>query len=176
MNIICWPSRPIRNRIEIFFEIGKKKQKSRFDDVYSCSGNCFAVNGLRDQLDDLKRRNQNSHISNEKNIHLQKQVTHSQMKSVKDCKKDKKKSIFFCCCHAFSSSPAGRSKHVAAGWGWGGDKAPQNPDGEQQAAAAAGGQCPRAPGQMLPAGAQQTQPGKGMHQSAGGAGDREEGA
>uniref|UniRef100_A0A674N8W0 Rho-associated protein kinase 2 n=1 Tax=Takifugu rubripes TaxID=31033 RepID=A0A674N8W0_TAKRU len=32
------------------------------------------VNGLRDQLDDLKRRNQNSHISNEKNIHLQKQL------------------------------------------------------------------------------------------------------
>uniref|UniRef100_A0A671XT85 non-specific serine/threonine protein kinase n=1 Tax=Sparus aurata TaxID=8175 RepID=A0A671XT85_SPAAU len=32
------------------------------------------VNGLRDQLDDMKRRNQNSHISNEKNIHLQKQL------------------------------------------------------------------------------------------------------
>uniref|UniRef100_A0A3Q3IJL1 Rho-associated protein kinase 2 n=1 Tax=Monopterus albus TaxID=43700 RepID=A0A3Q3IJL1_MONAL len=32
------------------------------------------VNSLRDQLDDLKRRNQNSHISNEKNIHLQKQL------------------------------------------------------------------------------------------------------
>uniref|UniRef100_A0A667ZC72 non-specific serine/threonine protein kinase n=1 Tax=Myripristis murdjan TaxID=586833 RepID=A0A667ZC72_9TELE len=32
------------------------------------------VNGLRDQLDDLKRRNQNSHISNEKNIHLQRQL------------------------------------------------------------------------------------------------------
>ncbi|CAF99028.1 unnamed protein product, partial [Tetraodon nigroviridis] len=32
------------------------------------------VNGLRDQLDDLKRRNQNSHISNEKNLHLQKQL------------------------------------------------------------------------------------------------------
>ncbi|XP_051941623.1 rho-associated protein kinase 2 isoform X2 [Hippocampus zosterae] len=32
------------------------------------------VNNLRDQLDDLKRRNQNSHISNEKNIHLQKQL------------------------------------------------------------------------------------------------------
>lgn len=33
-----------------------------------------AVNSLRDQLDDMKKRNQNSHISNEKNIHLQKQV------------------------------------------------------------------------------------------------------
>ncbi|XP_046874244.1 rho-associated protein kinase 2 isoform X2 [Hypomesus transpacificus] len=32
------------------------------------------VNGLRDQLDDMKRRNQNSHISNEKNIHLQRQL------------------------------------------------------------------------------------------------------
>ncbi|XP_038584124.1 rho-associated protein kinase 2 isoform X2 [Micropterus salmoides] len=32
------------------------------------------VNNLRDQLDDMKRRNQNSHISNEKNIHLQKQL------------------------------------------------------------------------------------------------------
>uniref|UniRef100_A0AAQ5XNZ3 non-specific serine/threonine protein kinase n=1 Tax=Amphiprion ocellaris TaxID=80972 RepID=A0AAQ5XNZ3_AMPOC len=32
------------------------------------------VNSLRDQLDDMKRRNQNSHISNEKNIHLQKQL------------------------------------------------------------------------------------------------------
>ncbi|XP_077477029.1 rho-associated protein kinase 2 isoform X1 [Stigmatopora argus] len=32
------------------------------------------VNNLRDQLDDSKRRNQNSHISNEKNIHLQKQL------------------------------------------------------------------------------------------------------
>uniref|UniRef100_A0A3Q1I6E4 Rho-associated protein kinase n=1 Tax=Anabas testudineus TaxID=64144 RepID=A0A3Q1I6E4_ANATE len=32
------------------------------------------VNSLRDQLDDLKRRNQNSHIFNEKNIHLQKQL------------------------------------------------------------------------------------------------------
>ncbi|XP_068573792.1 rho-associated protein kinase 2 isoform X2 [Cebidichthys violaceus] len=32
------------------------------------------VNGLRDQLDDMKKRNQNSHISNEKNIHLQKQL------------------------------------------------------------------------------------------------------
>ncbi|XP_049597119.1 rho-associated protein kinase 2 isoform X1 [Syngnathus scovelli] len=32
------------------------------------------VNNLRDQLDDLKKRNQNSHISNEKNIHLQKQL------------------------------------------------------------------------------------------------------
>ncbi|KAL2099189.1 hypothetical protein ACEWY4_005669 [Coilia grayii] len=32
------------------------------------------VNSLRDQLEDLKRRNQNSHISNEKNIHLQKQL------------------------------------------------------------------------------------------------------
>ncbi|KAI4803853.1 hypothetical protein KUCAC02_025501 [Chaenocephalus aceratus] len=32
------------------------------------------VNGLRDHLDDMKRRNQNSHISNEKNIHLQKQL------------------------------------------------------------------------------------------------------
>lgn len=35
-----------------------------------------AVNSLRDQLDDMKRKNQNSHISNEKNIHLQKQVSH----------------------------------------------------------------------------------------------------
>ncbi|XP_056151251.1 rho-associated protein kinase 2 [Lampris incognitus] len=32
------------------------------------------VNSLRDQLDDMKRRNQNSHISNEKNIHLQRQL------------------------------------------------------------------------------------------------------
>uniref|UniRef100_A0A669E4Y2 Rho-associated protein kinase 2 n=1 Tax=Oreochromis niloticus TaxID=8128 RepID=A0A669E4Y2_ORENI len=32
------------------------------------------VNSLRDQLDDMKKRNQNSHISNEKNIHLQKQL------------------------------------------------------------------------------------------------------
>ncbi|XP_054586147.2 rho-associated protein kinase 2 isoform X2 [Nothobranchius furzeri] len=32
------------------------------------------VNSLRDQLDDMKRRNQNSHISNEMNIHLQKQL------------------------------------------------------------------------------------------------------
>lgn len=32
------------------------------------------VNGLRDQLDEMKKKNQNSHISNEKNIHLQKQV------------------------------------------------------------------------------------------------------
>lgn len=35
-----------------------------------------AVNSLRDQLDDMKKRNQNSHISNEKNIHLQKQVSY----------------------------------------------------------------------------------------------------
>lgn len=32
------------------------------------------VNSLRDQLDEMKKKNQNSHISNEKNIHLQKQV------------------------------------------------------------------------------------------------------
>ncbi|XP_013865206.1 rho-associated protein kinase 2 isoform X2 [Austrofundulus limnaeus] len=32
------------------------------------------VNSLRDQLDDMKKRNQNSHISNEKNIQLQKQL------------------------------------------------------------------------------------------------------
>lgn len=32
------------------------------------------VNGLRDQLDEMKKKNQNSHISNEKNIHLQKQL------------------------------------------------------------------------------------------------------
>ncbi|XP_031436748.1 rho-associated protein kinase 2 isoform X4 [Clupea harengus] len=32
------------------------------------------VNSLRDQLEELKKRNQNSHISNEKNIHLQKQL------------------------------------------------------------------------------------------------------
>uniref|UniRef100_A0A674C588 Rho-associated protein kinase 2 n=1 Tax=Salmo trutta TaxID=8032 RepID=A0A674C588_SALTR len=32
------------------------------------------VNSLRDQLDDMKKRNQNSHISNEKNIHLQRQL------------------------------------------------------------------------------------------------------
>uniref|UniRef100_A0A3P8WDB9 non-specific serine/threonine protein kinase n=1 Tax=Cynoglossus semilaevis TaxID=244447 RepID=A0A3P8WDB9_CYNSE len=37
------------------------------------------VNGLRDQLDDLKKRNQNSHISNEKNIHLQKQLEEANM-------------------------------------------------------------------------------------------------
>lgn len=35
-----------------------------------------SVNSLRDQLEDMKKRNQNSHISNEKNIHLQKQVSH----------------------------------------------------------------------------------------------------
>uniref|UniRef100_A0AAY4A7A2 Rho-associated protein kinase n=1 Tax=Denticeps clupeoides TaxID=299321 RepID=A0AAY4A7A2_9TELE len=33
------------------------------------------VNSLRDQLEDMKRRNQNSHISNEKNIQLQRQVS-----------------------------------------------------------------------------------------------------
>uniref|UniRef100_A0A8C8JJR8 non-specific serine/threonine protein kinase n=1 Tax=Oncorhynchus tshawytscha TaxID=74940 RepID=A0A8C8JJR8_ONCTS len=32
------------------------------------------VNSLRDQLDEMKKRNQNSHISNEKNIHLQRQL------------------------------------------------------------------------------------------------------
>ncbi|KAI1895124.1 hypothetical protein AGOR_G00103060 [Albula goreensis] len=32
------------------------------------------VNSLRDQLEEMKKRNQNSHISNEKNIHLQKQL------------------------------------------------------------------------------------------------------
>ncbi|KAM9355405.1 rho-associated protein kinase 2-like [Pholidichthys leucotaenia] len=32
------------------------------------------VNSLRDQLDDMKKKNQNSHISNEKNLHLQKQL------------------------------------------------------------------------------------------------------
>ncbi|XP_048126881.1 rho-associated protein kinase 2 [Alosa alosa] len=32
------------------------------------------VNSLRDQLEELKKKNQNSHISNEKNIHLQKQL------------------------------------------------------------------------------------------------------
>ncbi|KAJ8289497.1 hypothetical protein GJAV_G00002010 [Gymnothorax javanicus] len=32
------------------------------------------VNSLRDQLEDMKKRNQNSHISNEKNIHLQRQL------------------------------------------------------------------------------------------------------
>uniref|UniRef100_A0A671LKN9 Rho-associated protein kinase 2 n=1 Tax=Sinocyclocheilus anshuiensis TaxID=1608454 RepID=A0A671LKN9_9TELE len=32
------------------------------------------VNSLRDQLDEMKKKNQNSHISNEKNIHLQKQL------------------------------------------------------------------------------------------------------
>ncbi|GAA6079196.1 rho-associated protein kinase 2 isoform X1, partial [Tachysurus ichikawai] len=31
------------------------------------------VNSLRDQLEEMKKRNQNSHISNEKNIHLQRQ-------------------------------------------------------------------------------------------------------
>lgn len=37
---------------------------------------CFysSVNNLRDQLEDLRKKNQNSHISNEKNIQLQKQV------------------------------------------------------------------------------------------------------
>lgn len=57
--------------------------KFNLEVVWSCSGNCFTVNGLRDQLDDLKRRNQNSHISNEKNIHLQKQVRHWQMQCFK---------------------------------------------------------------------------------------------
>lgn len=47
--------------------------KNHFADV----GLCCAVNSLRDQLDDMKRKNQNSHISNEKNIHLQKQVSRS---------------------------------------------------------------------------------------------------
>uniref|UniRef100_A0A8C7R1I2 Rho-associated protein kinase n=1 Tax=Oncorhynchus mykiss TaxID=8022 RepID=A0A8C7R1I2_ONCMY len=32
------------------------------------------LNGLRDQLEELKRRNQNSQLSNEKNIHLQRQL------------------------------------------------------------------------------------------------------
>ncbi|KAJ8333083.1 hypothetical protein SKAU_G00419790 [Synaphobranchus kaupii] len=32
------------------------------------------MNCLRDQLEDVKKRNQNSHISNEKNIHLQRQL------------------------------------------------------------------------------------------------------
>ncbi|XP_068437169.1 rho-associated protein kinase 2 isoform X3 [Clinocottus analis] len=32
------------------------------------------VNSLRDQLDDMKKRNQSSHISNETNLHLQKQL------------------------------------------------------------------------------------------------------
>ncbi|XP_026864014.2 rho-associated protein kinase 2 isoform X1 [Electrophorus electricus] len=32
------------------------------------------VNNLRDQLEEMKKRNQNSHISNEKNIHLQRQL------------------------------------------------------------------------------------------------------
>ncbi|XP_071323567.1 rho-associated protein kinase 2-like isoform X3 [Trachinotus anak] len=32
------------------------------------------LNNLRDQLEDLRKRNQNSHISSEKNIHLQKQL------------------------------------------------------------------------------------------------------
>ncbi|XP_064158819.1 rho-associated protein kinase 2 isoform X1 [Anguilla rostrata] len=32
------------------------------------------MNSLRDQLEDMKKRNQNSHISNEKNIHLQRQL------------------------------------------------------------------------------------------------------
>ncbi|TRY98817.1 hypothetical protein DNTS_021087, partial [Danionella cerebrum] len=32
------------------------------------------VNNLKDQLDEMKKKNQNSHISNEKNIHLQKQL------------------------------------------------------------------------------------------------------
>ncbi|XP_039873533.1 rho-associated protein kinase 2-like isoform X3 [Simochromis diagramma] len=32
------------------------------------------LNNLRDQLEDLRKKNQNSHISNEKNIHLQKQL------------------------------------------------------------------------------------------------------
>lgn len=33
------------------------------------------VNNLRDQMEDLRKRNQNSQISNEKNIHLQRQVS-----------------------------------------------------------------------------------------------------
>lgn len=32
------------------------------------------VNNLRDQLEDLRKKNQNSEMSNEKNIQLQKQV------------------------------------------------------------------------------------------------------
>lgn len=146
-----------------------KQGKSDLDIIWSCSGNCFTVNGLRDQLDDLKRRNQNSHISNEKNIHLQKQVRHWQMQCFKGahCCKETLLSTyghtssssslaysifsFFSC--FFLCSPAGGSQHFAAGWVWGSDKASQNPDREQQAAAAAGGQCPGAAGQMLPAGA-----------------------
>ena len=42
-------------------------------DAHSALG--FAVNGLRDQLEEMKKRNQNSHISNEKNILLQRQVS-----------------------------------------------------------------------------------------------------
>lgn len=34
----------------------------------------LSVNNLRDQLEDLRKRNQNSQISNEKNVQLQKQV------------------------------------------------------------------------------------------------------
>ncbi|KAI4893397.1 hypothetical protein NFI96_027446, partial [Prochilodus magdalenae] len=41
-------------------------------DAHSALG--FAVNGLRDQLEEMKKRNQNSHISNEKNILLQRQL------------------------------------------------------------------------------------------------------
>lgn len=44
-------------------------------DIFTNLGLCCAVNSLRDQLDDMKRKNQNSHISNEKNIHLQRQVS-----------------------------------------------------------------------------------------------------
>lgn len=147
-------------------------------------GLCCAVNSLRDQLDDMKRKNQNSHISNEKNIHLQKQV--SRFKSAttpeafNDSQTEKKKKgagepTGSAICLFLSPPPrrrlAGGGQRAAPGRVGGGDEAPQNPDGEQQAAAAAGGQRPRAAGQVLRAGAQQAEPGEGVHQPAGGAGD-----
>ncbi|KAF3844565.1 hypothetical protein F7725_007728 [Dissostichus mawsoni] len=54
-------------------EPGEQPQRNESEaDRKRCLEN--EVNGLRDHLDDMKRRNQNSHISNEKNIHLQKQL------------------------------------------------------------------------------------------------------
>lgn len=69
---------------------------------------------------------------------------------------------------------AGGGQHAASSRVGDGDEAPENPNGEQQAAAAAGGQCPRAAGQVLHARAQQAEPWEGVHQPAGGARDGEE--
>lgn len=133
----------------------------------------------------MKRKNQNSHISNEKNIHLQKQVSRFKSKAVANAFNDSqmeekraeepaRSAIWLLFYFLLLLCLAGRGQHAASGRVGGGGEAPQNPDGEQQAAAAAGGQRPRAAGQVLHAGAQQAGPGEGVHQPAGGARDGEE--